>query len=220
MRLRHAFLFTLTLSVIAGPAWADQIGIFNTGVDSSGGLLAAGAVDPHYTLTASPSGPGSALVMTTTGFPIGCCWFPNPATSQWISPNSTGASSPVGSYTYTTTFDLTGLDPSTAVLVGQWATDNNGVMIVLNGNVLMFTTPVVGFTQFFPFSITSGFVSGVNTLQFVVENADCGGCANPTGLHVQISGTATPVPEPASLFLVGSGIAGLWLGRRRWGASA
>jgi hypothetical protein len=203
------------LLLIVAPAVADPIGVFNTGVNSSGGLLAAGDADPHYTITSSPSGPSSALVMGSTGFPIGCCWFPNPATSQWISPNSTGASSPVGSYTYTTTFDLTGLSPSTAILTGQWATDNNGVMIVLNGNVMSFTTPVVGFTQFFPFTISSGFVSGVNTLQFVVVNADCGGCANPTGLHVQISGTATPVPEPGTVLLVGSGLAGLWFRRRR-----
>lgn len=53
----------------------------------------------------------------------------------------------------------------------------------------------------------------VNTLTFVVENLarDTG---NPSGLRVDISGTASPVPEPGTLLLLGSGMAGLWIRRR------
>src|SRR5439155_14931059 len=41
-------------------------------------------------------------------------------------------SNAVGTYTYRTTFDLTGLNPATAILTGQFASDN-GAIIKLNG---------------------------------------------------------------------------------------
>jgi len=42
-----------------------------------------------------------------------------------------------------------------------------------------------------PFTISSGFVLGKNTLDFVVYNA-----GDPTGLRVEI---ASPVPEPSTV---------------------
>ena len=40
---------------------------------------------------------------------------------------------PGGDYVYRTTFDLTGFDPNSAVLTGQWAVDDTGVL-KLNGD--------------------------------------------------------------------------------------
>jgi len=113
-------------------------GLYNSGVDNARQLLANGAIDPHYRLVQSsdPTAPGpSAFVVTDTLFPIVTGpWLASGPTSKWIGPmanQSTG--NQVGNYTYRTTFDLTGLDPTTAVLTGRWTSDNGGVDILING---------------------------------------------------------------------------------------
>jgi len=161
------------------------LSVFNTGVNNTGALLAPGSTDPHYKFIANPDGTGATPVVAST-IPSPP-WIANGPNSQWIAPdpNQAGARLPGGNYDYQITFDLTGLDPSTAQLTGQWATDNSGA-IYINGVSTGFTTPDVGFESFSPFTISSGFISGVNKLDFVVFN-DTG---SSTGLRVEISGTA------------------------------
>jgi hypothetical protein len=57
------------------------------------------------------------------------------------------------------------------VLLGAWATDNLGTDIKLNG----VSTGLQNGNQFgslTPFTLTTGFVAGVNTLEFHLNNAD------------------------------------------------
>src|SRR5207245_7622204 len=116
-------------------------------------------------------------------------WLGDGPNSKWIAPRVDAANgNAVGTYTYRTTFDLTGLNPATAVLTGQFASDN-GATIKLNGVTVGPTSPT--FNAFTVFTISSGFIAGVNTLDVVVSNDPCGGCINPTGLRVDISGTAS-----------------------------
>ena len=66
------------------------------------------------------------------------------------------------------------------------------------------------------FTVTTGFLAGLNTLDFVVVNLT--GSANPTGLRVTgLAGTfdITAVPEAGSLGLFGIGLAGLSFAMRR-----
>ena len=174
-------------------------GLFNTGVDNSNALLSGGATDPHYHLitSADPSFPGpDAMVVYTSGYPFPF-WLSDGPKSEWIAPsaNEDLVITP-GLYVYRTTFNLTGLDPSTAVIKGQWSTDNQGVNILINGMSTGITNSNQ-FSSFTPFTISSGFVSGLNTLAFEVNNGPTSGTANPTGLRVELSGTAKPLPPCA-----------------------
>jgi hypothetical protein len=182
------------------------ISIFNTGVASDGTLLPAGVIDPHYTVAPPGSATGPAFVVQPTGLPlcvgVACPWLPDGPNSNWIDPFGPIPSGPipVGNYIYTTTFDLTGLNPATAALTGQWISDNNGVQIVLNGNIFPFTTPFNSYIgPFVPFAINSGFVPGVNTLQLVVFED-----GSITGLRAEVSGTAQSQVSATSTALTSS----------------
>lgn len=188
---------------------ANSITVFNTGVNGSGALLAVGATDGHYAITSSPCGATGAITEVPNGLYVG-----NTAVSQWITSSCQGS---VGDFLYQTTFSLAGLDASTAKLTGSWATDNEGT-IMLNGSSTGITLGCCSFGSLTPFTISSGFVSGLNTLVFDVHND-----GGPSGLQVDISGTASlsssAVPEPSTLLLFGAGIAAIGLLLRRQWAS-
>jgi hypothetical protein len=65
-----------------------------------------------------------------------------------------------------------------------------------------------------PFTITSGFVAGINTLQLDIPNNILGPDDGPSGVQLDISGTAS-LPEPASMALLGLGVMALGAIRRR-----
>jgi RHS repeat-associated protein len=168
-------------------AW--PIAIFNTGVGSNGLPAADGAVDSHYTLVssadASAAGPNT-YISNSNAYPIGP-WLVNGPNSKWIAPlSNAGAPLNPGTYKYRTTFDLSGLDRTTAVLQGRWGADDSGY-IQLNG-VTVPNSTISGFGSLTGFTINSGFVAGVNTLDFVVTNG--GSSGNPTGVRIEISGSA------------------------------
>ncbi|MGH9847417.1 MAG: CARDB domain-containing protein [Blastocatellia bacterium] len=161
--------------------------LFNTGVDNSRNVLPLGSVDPHYSLTSSadPNFPGPNAVTVADSF-----WLSNSPASNWISVNP-GRSSSVGNYSYTTTFDLTGFDPTKAVIRGRWITDNNGLDIKINGTSTGFTTPYGAHFTWHDFTIFSGFVAGLNTLEFSYFE---GGFIH--GLRVEVSGTVGASTDP------------------------
>jgi hypothetical protein len=189
------------LQITPVKATAPQVPrIFNTGVDSSGALLPLGSVDPHYTLASSaePDNPGPSAY--TANLANGA-WIPDGPTSRWITPLPTNKRMGVGDYVYRTALDLTGLNPALVQLSGKWTTDNQGTAIRLNGsNTGLPQTPAEGFGTFHNFAITSGFVSGVNTLDFVVHNDSGDGISmNPTGLRAEFHLASQVVPGTPSV---------------------
>ncbi|WP_165219530.1 hypothetical protein [Aquisphaera insulae] len=220
------YLAAALLVLSAGMARADQITtLYSTGVDGSGNVLADGAQDTHYTLTSYPGtfGPNT-FVADTTKYPLsGGPWVGNLSNAKWIGPVAdqttipgSGANNGSGYYTYETTFDLTGFDFTTAHITGQYSSDNS-VEIYLNGvDTGIGQNYETVFKSLHSLDITSGFIAGINTLQFVVYNIPINS-NNPTGIIAQLSGTAA-VPEPASaslgLIAIVGGLAGRkWLRR-------
>lgn len=196
----------VTASAVANAA--PITGLFNTGVDGSGVALAAGSNDTHYAILA----PAQQAVVIQNSIPG--TWLPHTGTRRWVWEDVSGKTPLNVTRTFRTTFDLTGLDPLTAAISGQWATDNTGLDILING--ASSGNACGGFSALCNFSIGAGFTSGLNTLDFVVR--DSGGWA---GLLVSsISGEAREsqigtVPEPATLALFGFGLAGLGFARRK-----
>jgi hypothetical protein len=202
MPLALALTLTITLALIltASPQARAQAptpvtipGVFSTGVDSSGNLLAAGQTDPHWTIASSPFGPTPALVAENTNGQA--------SASGWINPKGQFDSiEPPGLYIYTLTFSLGGFDPSSAQISGEWVPLNQS-QIYLNGIDTGYSNPASELRASDLFSITSGFVSGENELQFYVTEPVTPGPALE-GLQVTIfSATADPVPEPGTMTL-------------------
>src|SRR5688572_16866636 len=169
-------------------------GLFNTGVDANRVALAAGASDPHYLITVAAQGPinTGAIVMVNNA-----AWLANSPASTWIGVVNSGAANvAVGNFYFRTTFDLTGLEPSTAQISFKVSVDNDMVDVVLNGNStgLSFS----GFGGFSPtMTLTSGFVEGLNTLEFRTVNG--GTAVNPGGFRAEfVSGTADLIPPPGT----------------------
>lgn len=176
---------------------------FNTGENTNLTLATMGVADPHYTAVGSTvfvlSAPNGGWVGPGAG-----------VIAQYVGPDTGDGSSFMGGvYTldYLVSFDLTGFDPATVSLSGKWSTDNLGNNIFVNGTATGNTSS--GFGSLSSFTINSGFIAGVNTLDFKWSNQ-----GGPGGILVEFNsatGTASGVPEPSSVFLFSAGLAGLWL---------
>jgi hypothetical protein len=157
-------------------------GLCNTGVDNSREVLPLLSLEQHYTVSGAAT---NAYVVPPVYDPArSWFWAPAPAGSAWIGPNSTTNTSspdPVGVYHYVLKFDLTGFDVARVKVSGYWMTDNAATLL-LNGKDTGFNKEADGFHQLDSFTITSGFLPGLNSLEFRVENEDIG--PNPTGLVV------------------------------------
>lgn len=193
-------------------AAAVTIELYNTGTNASNVALGAdGLSDSHYQIVASTH---SSYVGSQAVTYRNSAWVANDADSRWIS--LTGNGTPVdGTTTYRLTFNLTGVDLNSVSISGLWGVDNNG-WINLNGaytgNQLL-GTQYSSFQTLHAFTLNSGFVAGLNTLDFIVEDKGV-----VTGLRVDsLVGTANAVPEPASwaLMLGGFAILGASLRRRQ-----
>jgi hypothetical protein len=206
----------LTFAFIASPADAQAVpGLFSTGTDASNIALSGGdgVTDPNYVIitSTSPGFDGAQPVTYYTG-----AYTVDDANSRWISLSADG--SPGSNTTdYRLTFDLTGFDPTSAVISGLWGADNTATMF-LNGVATGNTIPgPVGFRPLTAFTVNSGFVSGINFFDFFVTDL-----GPPTALRVDdlaFEGAPTngAVPEPSTwaMIMLGFGAIGYKLRRSR-----
>jgi hypothetical protein len=112
-----------------------------------------------------------------------------------------------------------GLIPYTAEILVRMTADNflRGYRFNNGPLILPANAPLVNhvyYTELFELD-TAGLTSGLNTLTFVIENAQ-GANGNPTGLRAEfVTAAARPVPEPGTWALMGSGIGLLVFARSR-----
>ena len=169
---------------------APITGLFNTGESTTG------SADNYWTIV---SPPGAGQVVSPVSVPAP--WLPNTADSSWEW--STTTAQPVGSpssplvYTFRHQFLLdSSFNSSTVLISGRWSTDNTGTGIRVNGNNFAQTSP--GFTAWSGFSLNSGFVSGLNVVEFVVEDTGAFGGFRVEWLTAEADLNAVPAPEPGT----------------------
>lgn len=212
IRTGFSSVAAVAVSALLTAGTAGAATVFNTGVSASNVPLAVGSADPHWTVISGPgvTTPFPAVVSTTISA------YVDVTDAAWIWTNAAGSSGRNSPYTFRTSFTLSAAEASSATLSGAWAVDNfgsirlNGAVPVGTGTFALVGSVVQNFNQLYAFSITGGFVEGVNTLDF--SATDTGGAA---GLLVSRLAVA-PVPEAGTLSLFAVGAAGvLLLSRRR-----
>ena len=142
--------------------------VFNTGAN-----LKVGMPDPHWQIIARSDNRNWNPRPAVVSEPKDTSWQANNASrSQWISLAAGGAMQPNRvTYTFRTTFDLTGTRPATAVVRGRFIVDNHIKAIRINGRQVQVPShEYEEFDAWCPFTITRGFIEGVNVLEFEVEN--------------------------------------------------
>src|SRR6185503_7190318 len=124
-------------------------------------------------------------------------WPANNPASAWIGATNLGSANvAAGNYTFRTTFSLDGFLPETAKLSLAVAADDRLNNVLLNGTSVGISH--VGFNALSGvFPVTSGFVPGTNTLDFMAANDGTG--PNPGGFRVLALGTGLAANTNAPL---------------------
>jgi hypothetical protein len=152
--------------------------IFGTGVG-----LDEGQADPHWWITEVKNRAGiqPRHAVVTAGGPssnghyLGGCMSNMKVYSredgQWISLFANGPLAPVNDRTtFRTEFDLTGFDPATAKIEGQFVGNDYVTQMRLNGKSILERPQGMQAPYFMrPICIEHGFVAGKNTIEMVVE---------------------------------------------------
>jgi hypothetical protein len=213
---------SLTLSLLAGTALcatfssaalADVLPLFNTGVSNTGTQLSQGNVDTHWQVSAGPNITSPISATVTYQHPV----YYATNDSRWIWANANGSGPINAPFTFRTAFDLTGFDVNSAKLSGLWGVDNtgsvrlNGAAAIGTGVLALNQTAYDTFQSTHAFTLTGGFVSGINYLEFRVTDTSNPGALNVSGLVL----TATPVPEPETYALMIAGLGALAFARRK-----
>jgi hypothetical protein len=174
-------------SVTIGAAFSE---LFNTGANSNdlADPTLASTPDLHYSLGQSSDvnnlGPNT-MVWDMGSYPVlpgGIFAFVG-GQSQWIGSqaNTGGATytSPQGTYVYETKFLLDSVDVNQpAKMTLTWWANTTGGDVLLNGNSLGIHTLITNLpSTAASFTITNGFVPGVNTIDFITP------CVNPNGSY-------------------------------------
>jgi MYXO-CTERM domain-containing protein len=199
----------LLVTPLLASASVATVTLHNTGVDANDALVAFGEATSFWTLSAAPSGSSQALGSTPFRFRHPA-YAADTSVSAWVSPGAFGNAGTGGQYIYDLSFDLTGFDLASVTIEGLFSSDNDGALW-LNDEPVAVTSGFAGFGTMKAFSLTSGFVAGINVIHAMVLNA-----GDPTAFHVQFTNVAaSPVPLPPPALLLTGALLALGARRRR-----
>jgi hypothetical protein len=193
---------TVVAALLLAPALVSAQGPMSTGT------TAVGTNDPFWDISVNGGTFYDAVVLARGGGTL---------TSNWIGATTSGtveggsSSLPLDAFPYSFRTMFTGTSGMSVTY--SCARDDVFYSVILNGvAVTGATCPFYLLTT--PFTISSGFVDGTNTLQFNIA-----GNGQTDGLLVDITDVTIPtsgVPEPTSIVLFASGLIGIaFAGRNR-----
>ena len=221
----HRTWLTLAATALASASAHAQVISLSTGLAANGSTLAAGTVDPFWTIRTVGNfySPSQTVVMANgLNAACGCGIITNSSAGQWISDyNSIANGWGINQTVYVSrSFDLTGYDLNTVVLNGFHATMDSNIGLFINGTLIPGTTalypgqtPWMALTHF---TASSGFLQTNNTIEFRATSSNAvwdGVHLSDTFLRGHVN--ANVAPEPASVVLLASGLIGMGVVVRR-----
>jgi hypothetical protein len=215
-------IVTRVLPTVAGKEYVLQFAtrssrslIYNTGVDEDGLPLPGGSIDPHYFVGSNSfsRATNAAYVLQTNSAAFATSWINrNLPESRWIGIHPAQPAQSSNIFGFKTQFDLTGYNWQKVSLTGRYQVDGPTTAVLLNGANIAYAL-ISGAQQsystgFVTRTITNGFVSGINTLEFVLTNRFTANGFDPSGFQAQfdanaIQGTNLPGVLPPILQAVG-----------------
>lgn len=201
LRRLSTSVLAVALMAVALPDTGSAQSFFSTGIDAN-----ANGLDDHWLVS---TGNGAFV---TSGFGQASIL---PTRTPWVANTTSGSNSFAPWFTFRQNFDLTGFNPGTASLTFQWGCDDVPGAVgftpvfSLNGGPQSGSGTCGGYNLGAATTINSGFVSGLNTLDFfVVGNGTTDGMVLSTSSFraTQAGTPSSSVPEPASVALLGAGL--------------
>jgi hypothetical protein len=169
-------------------------GLHATGMDATAPGQ-AGTTDHRWTIIRNPSDNKIKPAFITHP---NASWLANGNRSQWIapSPDESTAPDPLGKYTYRTMVDLSGFDAGSVDIDLSVAVAHQVTDIQANG-VSLGVPPATGSQAFTAIKLKHGLSSGLNLLDFVIQNDPS---AKQSGLRVEFPSSSIKVSPDGTRF--------------------